>query len=409
MTKEEPKSIFLEENESRMNRRALKLAFWTTLVGPLMILLRYLEVFKTVTYTALFVFTAIMFVITLAMYFVQKKYSSHRCVKYIFLLTLECAIGYLSIIQGIHIQIAYVLIPVLSCMYYKEFFTLTTSIICYVIMIISILLKSPYTYHPDNFNQLTWTLATVAGSTIEYIICVTVAFFIAKYSRKTLYMVNDGNLKVALIQGQFIKGFVNLVESKDYSTGEHIKRTSQYVSMLCEALKKRNPNLAASDILSDEKIRYMIQAAPLHDIGKIAVSDSILTKPGQLSLDEFGAIKLHPTYGVKLIEENLAEVEDKHFIEMAKQMTMYHHEKWDGTGYPSGIAGEKIPLCARIMAVADVLDALLSDRPYKSAYTIDEAFQIMEKEKGIHFDPYIIETLLTLKKEVQEITLSDPN
>ena len=129
----------------------------------------------------------------------------------------------------------------------------------------------------------------------------------------------------------------------------------------------------------------------------------------ELSLDEFGAIKLHPTYGVKLIEENLAEVEDKHFIEMAKQMTMYHHEKWDGTGYPSGIAGEKIPLCARIMAVADVLDALLSDRPYKKAYTINEAFQIMEKESGIHFDPYIIETLLTLKNEVYEIAQSDSN
>lgn len=222
-------------------------------------------------------------------------------------------------------------------------------------------------------------------------------------------MVNDGNLKVALIQGQFIKGFVSLVESKDYSTGEHIKRTSQYVEMLCEALKKRNPNLVTNETLTDEKIKHMVQAAPLHDIGKIAVSDSILTKPGQLSLDEFGAIKLHPTYGVKLIEENLAEVEDKHFIEMAKQMTMYHHEKWDGTGYPSGIAGEKIPLCARIMAVADVLDALLSDRPYKKAYTINEAFQIMEKESGIHFDPYIIETLLTLKNEVYEITQSDSN
>lgn len=409
MTKEEPKSIFLEENESRMNRRALKLAIWTTLVGPVMIFLRYFGIFKTVTYTALCIFTSIMVAITMVMCLIQKKFSSHRCVKYFFLLTLECAIGYLSIIQGIHIQIAYVLIPVLSCMYYKEFFTLTTSVFCYIIMVISLLIKSPYTNHPENFTQMTWTLATIVGSTIEYSICVVVAFFIAKYSRKTLYMVNDGNLKVALIQGQFIKGFVSLVESKDYSTGEHIKRTSQYVEMLCEALKKRNPNLVTNETLTDEKIKHMVQAAPLHDIGKIAVSDSILTKPGQLSLDEFGAIKLHPTYGVKLIEENLAEVEDKHFIEMAKQMTMYHHEKWDGTGYPSGIAGEKIPLCARIMAVADVLDALLSDRPYKKAYTINEAFQIMEKESGIHFDPYIIETLLTLKNEVYEIAQSDSN
>lgn len=395
------KTVFFEENERRMNEKVLFLIKWAVLAGPVMMLLKAVKVFKTVSYVSLGIFTVILILINVLMCLLHRRNPATRYLKYICLLSLELIVSYLAMTRGLHLFIAYVLVPVLSCMYYNEKFTLNISVVCYFVMVATFVERAMFGDIPPNFTRLSWGLAYASGSSIEYVLCVLIAFHVAKSARETLFSENERNQKLEVMQNQFIKGFANLVESKDASTGEHIKRTSEYVRLICKNLQLKG---FYSEELSDESIHYMVMAAPLHDLGKISVSDAILTKPGELTLDEFGAIKLHPGYGAQLIEENLSDVEDECFTNMAQQMALYHHEKWDGTGYPEGLVGKEIPLCARIMAVADVLDALLSERPYKKAYSMDDVFKIMKEESGVHFDPVIIDTLMELRSDVEKIS-----
>lgn len=147
----------------------------------------------------------------------------------------------------------------------------------------------------------------------------------------------------------------------------------------------------------------MCKAAPLHDIGKINISDTVLNKPGRLTAEEFEIIKTHSAEGGKIIRQTLTNIESEEYLKMAEDMAMYHHEKWNGSGYPAHLAGEQIPLAARIMAVVDVFDALTSKRVYKDAFSIDKAFQIMEESSGSHFDPAIVGEFLSMRDEIEAI------
>lgn len=205
------------------------------------------------------------------------------------------------------------------------------------------------------------------------------------------------------MQDNIILGMANLIENRDGDTGEHIKRTSQYVEML--AKKAREAGLYV-DILTDEYIMLLVKAAPMHDVGKISVPDRILQKPGRLTEEEFEQMQRHAPEGGRIVREVFRDVEDEAYIEIASQVAEYHHEKWDGNGYTSGLAGEDIPLSARIMALADVFDALVSKRCYKDAMSYDKAFQIIEESAGTHFDPQLAEVFLDMREEILE-TLSD--
>lgn len=205
------------------------------------------------------------------------------------------------------------------------------------------------------------------------------------------------------MQDNIILGMANLIENRDGDTGEHIKRTSQYVEML--AKKAREAGLY-TDILTDEYIMLLVKAAPMHDVGKISVPDRILQKPGRLTEEEFEQMQRHAPEGGRIVREVFRDVEDEAYIEIAAQVAAYHHEKWDGNGYTSGLAGEEIPLSARIMALADVFDALVSKRCYKDAMSYDKAFQIIEESAETHFDPQLAEVFLDMREEIIE-TLSE--
>ena len=138
--------------------------------------------------------------------------------------------------------------------------------------------------------------------------------------------------------------------------------------------------------------------APMHDVGKITVPDAILRKPGRLTDEEFGQIKLHAAAGGKIVRQILDGIADEEYINFASDIASYHHEKWDGTGYPEGLSGNAIPLCARIMAIADVYDALVSERCYKTAMSENEALEIIKSESGKHFEPELV-TMFLLSKE----------
>lgn len=202
------------------------------------------------------------------------------------------------------------------------------------------------------------------------------------------------------MQDNIILGMANLIENRDGDTGEHIKRTSQYVEML--ANRAREAGLY-TDILTDEYIMLLVKAAPMHDVGKISVPDRILQKPGRLTEEEFEQMKRHAPEGGRIVKEVFRDVEDEKYIEIASQVAAYHHEKWDGNGYTSGLSGEEIPLSARIMALADVFDALVSKRCYKDAMSYDKAFQIIEESAGTHFDPQLTEIFLEMREEIIEI------
>jgi len=206
----------------------------------------------------------------------------------------------------------------------------------------------------------------------------------------------DGREKVLGMQDHIISGLANLIESRDTETGEHILRTKEYVRMLAEDARKDG---VYSNILTDHFIFLLQTLAPLHDIGKIIVPDHILKKPGKLTDEEREEMKKHAEAGGRIVREVLSGIADDESISFAYDIATYHHERWNGTGYPTGLKGSAIPLSARIMAVADVFDALISARCYKKAMPFEQAVEEMGKESGTHFDPALIEVLLRHKEE----------
>ncbi|KRC17455.1 MULTISPECIES: HD-GYP domain-containing protein [unclassified Acidovorax] len=207
--------------------------------------------------------------------------------------------------------------------------------------------------------------------------------------------------ELAAIQDVTILAMASLAETRDNETGNHIRRTQHYVRALATALKD-HPRFSAA--LSDHVIDMLYKSAPLHDIGKVGIPDRILLKPGRFEPHEFEVMKTHTTLGRDAIQH----AEDQlgmpvEFLQYAKEIAYGHQEKWDGSGYPQGLAGEAIPLSARIMAVADVYDALISRRVYKEGMPHAKAVDIMREGRGSHFDPDILDAFLGMLDEFQRI------
>ncbi len=199
----------------------------------------------------------------------------------------------------------------------------------------------------------------------------------------------DAKVKTILeLQSALLKSMAELVESRDDITGGHIERTQSYLRALLESMKTRD---IYKNEVAEWDLSLVLMSAQLHDVGKIAVKDNILNKPGKLTPEEFEEIKKHTTFGGEVIDKIMESTSEHTFLIYAKIFAMTHHEKWDGSGYPKGLKGEDIPILGRLMAIADVYDALTSDRPYKAAFPHDEAVRIILDGKGTHFDPLLID------------------
>lgn len=220
------------------------------------------------------------------------------------------------------------------------------------------------------------------------------------YTERLHEEVTKKTKELVRIQHSIIASFASIVEARDGITGQHIKRTSAYVSIIARGMQKSE---TYAELLTDHEISMIIDAAPLHDIGKIAVPDAILTKPGKLTDEEFAIIKTHPAKGAQIIDESLSDLEDPEYLDIARQMALYHHEKWDGTGYPYGLSGEAIPICARIMAIADVYDALRSKRSYKDAFSKEKALSIIKESSGSHFDPAVVAVFVDNIDKIEQL------
>lgn len=207
--------------------------------------------------------------------------------------------------------------------------------------------------------------------------------------------------EIAVIQDVTILAMASLAETRDSDTGNHIRRTQHYVKALALQLKD-HPRFRAA--LNDQTINLIFKSAPLHDIGKVGIPDRILLKPGKLSPDEFEVMKTHTTLGRDAIRHAESQLgKSVEFLKLAKEIAYAHQEKWDGSGYPDGLGGDDIPISARLMALADVYDALISRRVYKDPMPHEKAVQIITEGKGIHFDPDVVDAFLAVADEFKAI------
>lgn len=241
------------------------------------------------------------------------------------------------------------------------------------------------------------------------IVCARVATHLAlQQSRQQLREYNDlleqrvqeRTQEISRTQDMAIYCMTSLAETRDNETGMHIRRTQHYVKALAEHLRDQG---YFPDVLDDAYIELLFKSAPLHDIGKVGVPDRILLKPGKLDTDEWLEMKKHSEYGKSAIETAEKEYGDSSFLAVAKEICYSHHERWDGCGYPCGLYGEQIPLSARLMAVADCYDALISRRVYKDPFPFDSAREIICEGKGSQFDPMMVDAFEAIESTFIDI------
>ena len=204
------------------------------------------------------------------------------------------------------------------------------------------------------------------------------------------------------LQNGIVFVLADLVENRDQGTGGHVERTSAYIKILVDAMLASGLH---SEELSEMDIDLFCSSARLHDVGKISISDLILNKPGRLTDDEFEIMKSHSAEGERIIDQIVSRTEDVEFLRNARLFAGYHHERWDGTGYPHGLVSSDIPIPGRIMAIVDVYDALVSERPYKRAFTADEAVKVIVDCSGTHFDPQLVSLFYQVRDRFEAIDI----
>lgn len=222
---------------------------------------------------------------------------------------------------------------------------------------------------------------------------------VERYNDQLEEQVQEKTARLTKVQNDIIVSMASIVENRDNNTGGHIRRTSDVVRVFVEYLRETGYSVA----LTREIGERIIKAAPLHDFGKIAIPDVVLNKPGKFTPEEYEIMKQHAQKGAGIVARILQNADDLLFKNIAVNVAHYHHEKWDGTGYPCGLAEEEIPLEARIMALADVFDALVSKRVYKDQYSYDKAFSIIEESAGSHFDPGLCLRFLKCRPRIEAL------
>lgn len=327
--------------------------------------------------------------------------SCYRFYKYFAALSIQVIVFLLSLDVNLQLTITYMIVPMLAMMYCNVKFTLYSCTLSLISMLIGKWLcaeQAIQLFWPGITKQQ-YMLTTAGGHVLEFILGTIVLCSASSLARQLIMILQNRTKEVVNIQNQMVYSFADMIESRDGTTGQHVKRTSQTVSLISDYLLSHRTYEDVSSV--DYKLIAM--AAPLHDIGKMKVPDSILSKPGKLTKEEFEIIKTHSTEGGKIIDKTMSKIEDAHYVKIAKEMALFHHEKWNGQGYPKGLEGPSIPISARIMAIADVFDALCSSRSYKEAFSIDEAYNILEQSRGTHFEPCLVDVMVNIRPQLEKI------
>lgn len=392
---------YFKENDQKANRVTCYFIYVVTFVFPVLFLLTRLDIIHTPEKSLQLPFIlTIIFDIALILLRLFKAPSSF--IKYYCLIIIEVVIGIMSTNARSGVYMTYFIAPLVSCVYFDKILTRRVAFFGYFMMIVGLVFRANGMVESGltTMSPLKWFITYALDFSLEYLILSLICYTIAFRSRVLLKKVFDRKQKIEFMQQQMIYSFANIIESRDNVTGQHVKRTSAYVRLIAEELKY---NGFYADELDDTALEYICLAAPIHDIGKLRIPDSILCKPGVLTDDEYNCIKSHTIRGEEIIEKTMSNLENDEFLHYAKNVALHHHERWDGSGYPSGLAGRDIPLCARIMAVADVFDALVTKRSYKNSFSIDDAFTQLEKGSGSQFEPLIVELFVNQKEVVKQI------
>ncbi len=231
---------------------------------------------------------------------------------------------------------------------------------------------------------------------------ITRALELEDYRRRLQLDNEKKRMQLEKMKSQIIMMLANMIDTRDEVTGMHVRRVSAIVETL---VKKMRTEGMYPEFLDDRYVMSITLAAPLHDIGKIKIPDTVLKKQGDLTEEEFELMKTHTIEGAKILDECAKQIDDNYYLLLGKDMAAYHHEWWNGKGYPYGVKGIKIPFCARVLAVADVFDALVSKRSYKPQMSFDQAFDIIKKGSGGHFDPDIVNVFLSIRPEIERVAL----
>lgn len=323
-------------------------------------------------------------------------------VKYSNVIGAALFVAVLSVTLTYHVVVIYVYPIAIASLYFsKKVNVLATVFTVAGVSIGQIIAFFANTVQDDNFTI--FEEVVIWGIVPRGLILIAIAIIFTMLCERTVKLLASLSHAVSNISRyhtEMVMGFATLVENKDGSTGGHIKRTTKYVELLANELKKRG---YYKDVLTREYIKNLCMAAPMHDIGKISVPDVILQKPGKLTEEEFEEIKKHSTKGGEIIRETFGHLENEAYTQMAYEVAYYHHEKWNGNGYPEGLKRKDIPLCARIMAIADVFDAVSEKRCYRAAMPLDKCFDIIFEGSGKDFDPIMVEAFLDIRDKVEQI------
>lgn len=292
-------------------------------------------------------------------------------------------------VKNIAFALSLVLSFLLVYFFYKEYYTLL-GILFIIFVCIAFIIASVF-ISQGMYISVGYFLVPF----VLHFFLINIVFLFLHYKEKQLFYKNLSKAHSSAIDSMAL-----VVESRDTETGAHIKRTKEYIMCLSEYLYS---NGIYKDLLTSEYRELLYKANPLHDIGKVGIPDNILKKPGKLTEDEYTIMKTHSTIGKDIIKNAMKENGDNYFLKIAYNIAYYHHEKWDGNGYPKGLKGYEIPLEARIMALADVYDALISRRYYKEAFAYEDSEKIIIDGSASHFDPILVGAFIELKYKFREI------
>ncbi|MCQ2240695.1 HD-GYP domain-containing protein [Treponema sp.] len=401
MRDEEIEEEFLNRTTDRANKLIARIFLYSNFVCAVFLIAHYFDFFNMSYKFSLISWAGIIY-FSITMFLFCRLNVNRTFTMYHGLLGVVFMISMMGTNNAIGVNISYGIATLFSCMYLVKRYTIIASTAGYIGMVISLLIKSQTMYLLDmtSDNPMEYFVPTLAGFTIEYIILILACTSITGILRQTVLELQKRTERIRTMQSKELQTFANIVECRDKFTGEHIERTSIYVKLIADELAKMDK---FRNILTKDVVNIIIEAAPLHDLGKIQIPDQILKKPGRLSEDEYEIMKTHSEIGYNMIGSYLNEVIDEELLMYSEMMALYHHERYDGKGYPKGIEGEAIPLCARIMSVADVLDALLSKRHYKDAFPIEKAIDIIKDERGKMFDPDVVDCLLKVLPKIKEL------
>lgn len=392
---------FYIQNIENVNRLTSSVLFTGNLTAPLLAIGTYAGIFSVPLIFCAKIAVSI-FCISIVQWMLVYILKQHRLSMYFCLLSMIYIISFMGSNGQVGVYVSYALVIFISCLYYDIRVTQLVTILSFAATLISLYFKgiSSLQQGLTSYTPLFFTLRLGTGYAMEFFFCYLAAHSITKRYRFALNRAierNDFLLKTHLDIMNFLP---KILESHELFTGHHVRHTVSYVNLICRQLVKDGHY---TDILTERMITTYSIAANLHDIGKLHIPDHILNKRGTYTPSEFKMMQSHPEEGRRLID-SLPLIDYGNFNEIASQMALYHHEFWDGTGYPLGISGTDIPLCARIMAAADVIDALLSWRPYKQPYDIDKSIKIISEASGTQFEPCIAQAVIELKDTIKELS-----